>query len=89
LLVDGSFVTTKSDPEDIDLVLVLAHDYDFAADLPPAHYNVLAQQRVRRNFGFDIVVVKSGTNELDHAITFFQQVKQRPGLNNGILRISL
>ena len=41
LLEDGSFVTTKSDPGDIDLVLVLAHDYDFAADLPPAHYNVL------------------------------------------------
>ena len=89
VLLDGSFVTTKPDPNDLDLVLVVAASHDFSADLPPAQYNLLAQQRVRRRFGFDIVVVKNGSGDLEQAIAFFQQVKQRPGIKKGILRIIL
>ena len=89
VLLDGSFVTAKPDPNDLDLVLVVAASHDFSADLPPAQYNLLAQQRVRRRFGFDIVVVKNGSGNLEQAIAFFQQVKQRPGMKKGILRIKL
>ena len=89
VLVDGSFVTSKPDPNDIDVVLVVHTHHDFAADLPPSFYNVLAQQRVRRRFGFDIVVVRNGSENLEQAITFFQQVRQRPGAKKGILRIRL
>lgn len=87
VLVDGSYVTAKPDPGDIDLVLVVSASHDFSADLPPAQYNLLAQRRVRRRFGFDIVVVKSGSGDLEEAIGFFQQVKQRPGMKKGVLRI--
>ena len=86
--MDGSFVTAKPAPSDIDLVLVVATSYDFSADLPPAHYS-LAQRWVRRRFGFDIVVVKNGSENLELAVAFFQQVKQRPGVKKGILRIRL
>jgi Family of unknown function (DUF6932) len=89
VIVDGSFVTAKPAPSDVDLVLVVATSYDFSADLPPAHYSLLAQRRVRRRFGFDIVVVKDGSENLELAIAFFQQVKQRPGVKKGILRIRL
>ena len=89
VLMDGSFVTAEPDPRDIDLVLVVEASYDFSADLPPAQYNLLAQQRVRRRFGFDIVVVKNGSGEFEEAVAFFQQVKQRPGMKKGILRIKL
>jgi hypothetical protein len=89
VLLDGSFVTAEPDPRDIDLVLVVVASHDFAADLPPAEYNLVAQRRVRRRFGFDIVVVKNGSGELDEAIAFFKQVKQRPGMKKGILRITL
>jgi hypothetical protein len=89
VLMDGSFVTAEPDPRDIDLVLVVEASYDFSADLPPAQYNLLAQHRVRRRFGFDIVVVKKGSGDLEQAIAFFQQVKQRPGMTKGILRIEL
>ncbi len=89
VLVDGSFVTAEPDPRDIDLVLVVEASYDFSADLSPAQYNLLAQQRVRRRFGFDIVVVKNGSENFEQAIAFFQQVKQRPGMKKGILRIEL
>ena len=89
VLVDGSFVTAKPDPNDIDLVLVVAEIYDFAADLSPVQYNLLSQRVVRRRFGFDILVVGNNSAELEQAVAFFQQVKQRPSLKKGILRIKL
>jgi len=89
VLVDGSFVSAKPDPNDIDLVLVVASAHDFSTDLPPVQYNLLAQQRVRRRFGFDIVVVKNSSDSLEQAVAFFQQVKQRPGVKKGILKIKL
>ena len=36
-----------------------------------------------------IVVVKDGSENFEQAVAFFQQVKQRPGLKKGILRIKL
>jgi hypothetical protein len=89
VLMDGSFVTTEASPNDIDLVLVVSANHDFSTVLPPAQYNLLAQQRVRRRFGFDIVVVKNDSENLELAVGFFQQVKQRPGVKKGILRIKL
>jgi hypothetical protein len=44
---------------------------------------------MRRQFGFDIVVVRNGSEDFDQAAAFFQQVKQRPGTKKGILRIEL
>lgn len=89
LLMNGSFVTAKPDPNDIDMVVVVSATHDFSVDLPLAQYNLLAQRRVRRRFGFDIVVVKNGSENLEQAVAFFQQVKQRPGAKKGILRMRL
>ena len=89
LLPDGSFVTAKPDPNDIDIIVVVASDHDFRSDLPISDYNLLAQNRVRRRFGFDIVVVKDGSEDYRDAIAFFQQVRQRPGLLKGLLRLRL
>ena len=89
IVVDGSFVTAKPAPNDIDLVIVVASAHDFGADLPPDQYQVLAQQRVRRRFGFDIVVVKEGSDNFDQAVVFFSRVRQHPGVVKGLLRMNL
>jgi hypothetical protein len=89
VLVDGSFVTETPEPNDIDLVLVTASSFDLSKDLLPVAYNLLSQHRVRRRFGFDIVVVKNESENFEQAVAFFQQVKQRPGPKKGILRIKL
>ena len=86
--MDGSFVTAKPVPSDIDLVLLVATSHDFSSDLPPAHYGLLAQGRCGEGLGL-IVVVKDGSENLELAIAFFQQVKQRPGVKKGILRVRL
>ena len=89
VLLDGSFVTSNPEPNDIDLVLVAPANHDFSADLPPSHYNLLSQQRVRKRCGFDIVVVRDDSENLEQAVGFFQQVRQQPGVRKGILRIRL
>jgi hypothetical protein len=89
LLIDGSFVTAKPDPNDIDVIVVVPMEHDFGADLPPHQHELLAARRVRRRFGFDMVVVKKGTENQAHAVEFFTQVRQRPGQKKGLLRIKL
>jgi len=89
IVLNGSFVTAKPDPNDIDMIAVVAADHDFDADLPPYQYNLLAARRVRSRFGFDIVVVRNGSEQFNQAIEFFVQVRQKPGLRKGLLRIKL
>jgi hypothetical protein len=89
LLLDGSFVSENPSPNDIDVVVVVFAAHDFSADLSPQNHNVLAQQRVRRRFGLDIVVVKNGTDNLAQAVAFFTQVRQQPEAKKGLLRLTL
>jgi hypothetical protein len=89
ILLDGSFVTAKANPNDIDLVLIVAANHDFSASLQPNQYNLLAQKRVRKRFGFDIVVVKDGSDNMQQAMEYFYQVRQRAGWKKGILKIAV
>jgi hypothetical protein len=89
LVLDGSFVTSNPNPNDIDLIVVVSAICDFAMELQPTQYNLLSHRRVRRRFGFDIVVVRQGSENLKLAIEFFQQVKQRPAERKGLVRITV
>jgi hypothetical protein len=89
VILDGSFITSEPNPNDIDLVFVLINGYDFSAELSPSQYNVLSQRQVRRRYGFDIVVVEDGSESMHEAIAFFEQVRQRPGLKKGLVRIEI
>lgn len=64
LVVDGSFVTNKVEPNDIDLVLILPENHDFAADLRPFEYNVLSRRRVHKRYAFDVLVAREKSPEL-------------------------
>src|SRR5436190_23887234 len=44
LFINGSFVTGRPDPNDIDLILVLPANWDFNMDLPQSVYNLLAKK---------------------------------------------
>ena len=89
VLVDGSFVTDEPKPNDIDLIIVIPADSDLTRDLLPAGYNVLSKKRVRAQFGFDMVAVRENTVELDEAIAFFEQVRERPDLHKGIIKLTI
>ena len=89
VIVNGSFATSKHDPNDIDLILVLAPIHDFSAHLRPLEYNVLSRRRVRKLYRFDILVGQEAQHELQEYIDFFTQVRGAPGRTKGMLRVNL
>ena len=88
-VVDGSFVTSKPEPNDIDLLLVLPIGHDLRSDLGPAQYHLVSKKSVRRRYGFDIIAVRENTTEYEEAVAFFQQVRGQRGLRKGLLRLAL
>ncbi len=89
LVVDGSFVTAKRVPNDVDIIVIVSPDHDFTLDLTPVACNVVSKKRVRTRFGFDSIAVREGTSELDDAVAFFQQVRGEQSLRKGVLRVGL
>jgi predicted nucleotidyltransferase len=89
LIVNGSFVTGKDEPSDIDLVVVLRPDHDFQVELPPFQYNTLSKRRVRKRYRFDVLLAREDSIEYEEYVRFFQQVKERPHRQKGILKVLL
>jgi hypothetical protein len=89
VIVDGSFVTSKHAPGDIDLILVLPSNHDFSAELQPMAYNVLSRRRVSRRYEFDALVARENTREYTEYTADFQRVRGQPHLQKGMLRIRL
>ena len=88
VLVDGSFVTSEDEPNDIDMILILPADFDFEAELSPYKSNLVSARWVRKHYGFDILVAVRGTEAHARYLNDFQKVKGRPGLMKGIVRVT-
>jgi len=52
--VDGSFVTDKPAPNEVDIFAVLRPGRDFERDLPISGYPLVSLAMLRRRFGFDV-----------------------------------
>ena len=89
LVIDGSFVTDKPDPSDIDLVLLLRRDHDFTLDLRPFEYNTLSRAGVRRIYRFDLFAFCEDTEACRRQTEFFQRVREDEERRKGILRVRL
>lgn len=89
LLVDGSFVTAKLAPNDIDLVAVLLLGHDFERDLPMSEYALVSRFMLRRRFGFDVLIAERGSPLHDAYVDFFSRVRDNPDMRKGLLRVNL
>ena len=89
LLVDGSFVTAKPVPNDIDLVAVLKRGHDFERDLPMSEYALVSRSLLRRRFGFDVMVAESASPLYKTYVEFFSRVREMPDATKGLLRVNL
>jgi hypothetical protein len=87
VIVDGSFVTAKDEPGDIDVILVLSSNHDWSERLRPFEYNLLSKKQVRKRFGFDLFVASQGSQTLQASVVFFEQVKNVPGAIKGLVRV--
>src|SRR5258708_33915774 len=65
LLIDGSFVTGKPDPGDIDLIAILNAAHDLSAPLRPFEYNVVSRRQGRNCRGLHLFVTIAGSKSVD------------------------
>jgi len=95
VVIDGSYVTEKAEPNDIDLILVLRRDFDPSAELRPREYNVQSKRAVRRQYGFDVLPAIEGTETYEEYVCLFSQIRrddpeqQTARTAKGLLRIEL
>ena len=89
LLLDGSFVTAKPAPNDIDLVAVLRAGHDFERDLPMSEYALVSRAMLRRRFGFDVVIAEGDSQLYKTYVEFFSRVRENPVARKGLLRLPL
>lgn len=89
LLVDGSYVTGKPAPNDIDLVAVLRPGHNFERDLPMSEYALVSRAMLRRQFGFDVVIAERPGQLYSTYVEFFSRVRENPDVRKGLLRLSL
>lgn len=89
VLIDGSFVTGKPAPNDIDLIAVLNPGHDFERDLPITEYALVSRVMLFRRFRFDVIIAEHGSAVYETYVEFFSLVRELPGLKKGLLRIEL
>ena len=89
LFIDGSFVTAKPRPNDIDLIAILRPGHDFERDLLMSEYALVSRALLRRRFGFDVIVAERDSGLYKTYIEFFARVREAPGMTKGLLRINL
>jgi len=89
LIVDGSFVTAKAQPNDIDLIAMLRPGHDLEQDLPMSEYSLVSRALLRRRFGFDVIVAERDSALYRTYIEFFSRVREAPDVRKGLLRVRL
>ncbi len=95
VVVDGSYVTAKEVPGDIDIIVAYRPDFDLRQELRPFEYNVLSKGAVRRIYRFDAFVLPDGGDEYRLWVEFFSRVRpDDPDLptsrsRKGLLRVVL
>jgi hypothetical protein len=89
VIVNGSFVSAKKTPSDIDLILILPTGHDLAAELPPFEASVLSPKAVKKRLKFDVLVAIEDSQSLSEYTTLFQKRKDKPGETKGVLRVLL
>jgi len=89
VLIDGSFVTEKAAPNDIDLIALLHRGHDFERVFPMFEYALLSRHLLRQRFGFDVVLVERDSALYDKAVGFFERVRESTDLRKGLLRLPI
>jgi hypothetical protein len=94
ILVDGSYVTSKPEPNDIDLILVLRPDLDLSAEMRPIEYNLQSKRAVKKLYGLDVLPAFEESRAFAEYVLLFSQLRsndpEQPRVSSkGILKIDL
>ena len=83
IIIDGSFVTNKDEPGDIDIILALLPEFMTAVDVSFWAHRILDEKFLSKRYGFDVRIAILDSAKYYEVIDFFQQIKdsdKRKGL---------
>jgi hypothetical protein len=86
LIVVGSYITAKAEPNDFDCIVVCDSTF-FRQRLAPYQYNMISRQRCRRTYKGDVLSVADGSAALQKNLEYFQ--RDRSGNAMGVVEIEL
>jgi len=95
LVIDGSYVTRKNEPGDIDVIVVLRSDFDQTPPLRPFEYDMQSKRRLKEKYRFDFKIAVDGSIQYNDGVEFFSQIRQADTdqtttrTRKGLLRIEL
>lgn len=88
LIVDGSFVTNKIEPSDIDLLIAVPFDWE-PKECENDCFMLINDDYVKIKYNFNLFSTFIDTDSFDSTIDFYKQVKEKPGIIKGLLRVVL
>jgi hypothetical protein len=75
VIIDGSFVMAKDEPDDIDLIVVVPANFDLSQEMKPFEYNVTSKSAVRRGgYPFDLFMLPEGSAKYEEFLELFSRV---------------
>ena len=95
VIVNGSYVTAKDEPGDIDVIVALRPSFDRLGELRPFEYNIQSQRVLRQTYRFDVKVTMDGSDVHQEALAFFAVIRPNDPeqttsrARKGLLRIEL
>jgi len=89
VLIDGSFVTAKAVPNDIDLIAIVPAEHSLERELSVSQYALVSRALLRKRFGFDVIVARRDSVLYRSYVEFFSRVREIPHLRKGLLRLEL
>lgn len=90
IVLDGSFVTSKDEPNDIDVVVMLNELGLGSAEPKPHQSTSVHRPWVNRKYSEEIDLQVAATDGLAaHWSEYFSEVKGTPGSFKGLLRVTL
>ena len=97
LVIDGSFVMAAIDePNDIDAILVLPTDWDFAPLSRPDHYNLVNKRSTGREYKIEVFAVSIGSESERRYLELFAGIRPEwcarfgwdESLQKGLVRVT-
>ena len=95
VIVNGSYVTAKDEPGDIDVIVALRPSFDRLGELRPFEYNIQSQRVLRQTYRFDVKVTMDGSDVHQEALAFLAVIRPNDPeqttsrARKGLLRIEL
>jgi len=90
IIVDGSFITSKTRPNDIDIILVRKRDDFLLKPVTEEENEILDEDRVKNEYKIHLIPTIEGDRATTAMTSFFSRVRDKgPDVKKGLVRLTI